>query len=195
MSSAALRRYTRAIEDALRPDPYVTIDQWAAQHRVLPPDVPEPGPWRNARTPYLIDIMRTMSPRSPWREGYFKKGVQLGGSASGENLIGGWVCTGAGSILMVFPTLDDAKQWELTRFEPMRSSTKAIARRIRPADVKGADNTKLRKRFPGGVLRLVGSNRVGALKSSTIRYIKAEEVEEFPRSLEGQGRALSLIHI
>ncbi len=104
---------------------------------------------------------------------------QVGGSVTGENLIGAWVCTAAGSVLTVFPTLDDAKQWELTRFEPMRASTRALRRRIRPADEKGSDNTKLRKRFPGGVMRLVGSNRVGALKSSTIRYIKFEEPDEY----------------
>ena len=44
------------------------------------PYTPEPGPYKNARTPYLIDIQLTMSPGSPWREGWWIKPHQVGGS-------------------------------------------------------------------------------------------------------------------
>lgn len=176
---AAGQALAASIADALRPDQRILVDQWAEQNRILPPDTPEPGPFRNTRTPYLIDIQRTMSPGSPWREGWWMKPHQVGGSVTGENLIGAWICTAAGSLLVVFPTLDDAKQWELARFEPMRANTKALRRRIKASDTKGADNTKLRKKYPGGVMRLIGSNRIGALKSSTIRYVKFEEPDEY----------------
>jgi phage terminase large subunit GpA-like protein len=188
----AADHYLSAIQDAIRPDPKVWIDAWAEENRVLPPDTPEPGPWRNSRTPYLIDIMRTMSPGSRFREGWVMKGHQLGGSSAGENFIGASICTAAGSILVVFPTLEDAKQWELTRFEEMRKSTKALRRKVKDSASKGADNTKLRKKFPGGVMRLVGSNRVGALKSSTIRYVKFEEPDEYPLDVGDQGDTITL---
>jgi phage terminase large subunit GpA-like protein len=184
--------YLKAIGDAVRPDAKVWVDEWAEANRILPPDTPEPGPFRNARTPYVIDVQRTMSPGSPYREGWWQKPVQIGGSVSGENLIGAWICTAAGSLLVVFPTLDDAKQWELTRFEPMRANTRELRRRIRPPDEKGSDNTKLRKKYPGGVMRLVGANRVGALKSATIRYVKLEEPDEYVTDLGDQGHPIDL---
>ena len=189
---SARDKFIQSITNGIRPDPKVWIDQWAEDERVLPPDTPEPGPWRNARTPYLIDIMRTMSPGSAYREGWCMKGHQLGGSSAGENFIGGSICTAAGSMLVVFPTLDDAKQWELTRFEEMRKSTKALRHRVRDSADKGADNTKLRKKYPGGVMRLVGANRVGALKSSTIRYVKFEEPDEYPPAIGDQGDTITL---
>lgn len=176
----------------MRPDPKIWVDDWAEEHRILPADTPEPGPYRNRRTPYLIDIQRTMSPSSAIREGWFQKPHQIGGSVSGENMVGAWICTAAGSMLVVFPTIEDANQWELARFEPMRSSTKELRRRIRPAHEKGSDNTKRRKKYPGGVMRLVGSNRVGALKSSTIRYVKFEEPDEYVGSIGDQGHPISL---
>jgi phage terminase large subunit GpA-like protein len=180
-----------SISDAVRPDSRIWVDEWAEENRVLPADTPEPGPYRNTRTPYLVDVQRTMSPGSPYREGWFQGPHQIGKSVTGENLIGSWICTAAGSILVVFPTLDDAKQWELTRFEPMRANTKELRKRVRAADQKGADNTKLRKKFPGGVMRLVGANRVGALKAATIRYVKFEEPDEYPIDLDGQGSVLA----
>lgn len=184
--------YLSAIRAAILPDQKVWVDQWAEQNRVLPPDTPEPGPWRNERTPYLIDIMRTMSPGSLYREGWVMKGHQVGGSSAGENFIGSAICTAAGSILVVFPTLEDAKQWELSRWEEMRKSTRELRRRVRDADAKGSNNTKLRKKYPGGVMRLVGSNRVGALKSSTIRYVKFEEPDEYPAAIGEQGDTITL---
>lgn len=181
----------RSIAAALRPDQHVWVDKWAEDHRILPPDTPEPGPFRNTRTPYLVDIQRTMSPGSPFREGWWMKPHQVGGSVTGENLIGAWITAAAGSMLVVFPTLDDADQWELTRFEPMRANTKVLRQRIRGADQKGSNNTKRRKRYPGGVMRLIGANRVGAMKSATIRYVKFEEPDEYPTL--PQGRVTDLV--
>ena len=61
------------------------------------------GPFRFARTPYLVDIHRPMSPGAAWREGWWMKPYQVGGSVAGENLIGARVCTDVGSMLTVFP--------------------------------------------------------------------------------------------
>ena len=189
MTTRPIDTWRKAIADAMRPDPVVMVDEWAEDHRVLPPDTPEPGPYRNARTPYLIDIQRTMSPGSPWREGWWQKPHQVGGSVSGENMLGAWICSAAGSALVVFPTLDDAKQWEMARFEQMRANTRPLRRKIKPSDKKGSDNTKLRKRYPGGVLRLMGANR--PIKSSTIRYVKFEEPDDYPANVKGQGSLIA----
>ena len=193
MTTTQIDAVRRAIAEALRPDPVVLVDEWAEDNRVLPPDTPEPGPYRNARTPYLIDIQRTMSPGSAWREGWWVKPHQVGGSVSGENMIGAWITAASGSMLVVFPSIEAAKQWELTRFEPMRAGTRALRRKIKASDKKGSDNTKLRKRYPGGVMRLIGANRAAQAKSATIRYVKFEEVSEYPLDVEGQGSLIKLV--
>lgn len=184
-TTTPIDRCRRAWAAGLRPDEQVWVDQWAEKNRVLPADTPEPGPYRATRTPYVIDIQRTMSPASDYSEGWWQKPVQAGGSLSGENMIATWICAAAGSIITIFPTLDDAKQWELTRFEPLRSSTRELRRRIRPAEEKGSDNTKLRKKYPGGVMRLVGANK--PIKSTTARYVKFEEPDDYPTNVAGQG--------
>jgi phage terminase large subunit GpA-like protein len=186
-----LARIYQSYASGLQPDALVWTDEWAEANRVMPPDTPEPGPYRNRLTPYLIDIQRTMSPASSYVEGWWQKPVQAGGSVSGENLIATWVCVAAGSIIVTFPTLDDAKQWELTRFEPLRTSTRELRRRIRKAEEKGSDNTKLRKKYPGGVMRLVGANR--PIKSVTARYVKCEEPDEYPADVNGQGSVIEML--
>lgn len=189
---SATAKYLRSIAAAIRPDDKLSISEWAARHRVLPVDTPEPGPWRNLRTPYCLDIQNTMSPGTSYREGWVKKGHQLGGSAIGENLVGHAICAAAGSMLVVFATLEDAKQWEITRFEEMRKSTRELRKRVRDADRAGSNNTKLRKKYPGGVMRLVSANRVGGLKSATIRYVKFEEPDEYALDIGDQGDPITL---
>lgn len=178
-------KLARAFVRALRPDPAISADEWARANRVMPADAVEPGQYRPERTPYMIDVQRTMSATSTWREGWLMKGTQLGGSVAGENLIGSWICTAAGNILVAFDGLENAKTWELTRFEPMRESCKPLRKLIRSANVKGADNTKLRKKFSGGTLRLIGAKSMP--KSTTYRYVKVEEPDEIPWDVDGQG--------
>lgn len=181
----------KAICRALKPDVQVRVDEWAEAHRILPDDTPEPGPYRTSRTPYAVDAMRVMSPGSRYSEGWIMGGTQLGKSTVGENCLGTWICAAAGSILVSFPSLDDAKQWEETRFEPLRTGTAQLRKRIPDAHVRSARNTKLRKSYPGGTMRLITANRPP--KSSTIRYVKLEEPDEYPMDIEGQGDFIALL--
>lgn len=188
----ARQGFIKALAEAARPDEKLSTSDWAQKYRVLPADSVVPGPWRNDRTPYLAEIQDSLSPVGGVREVYVKKGHQLGGSSSGENAIGNWICNAAGNILVVFPTLNDAEKWSVSRFDPMRDSTAELRKRIPDANVQGSGNTQLRKKFPGGMLQLVGANRPGGLKSTTFRYVKLEEMDEFPQDVGGQGSPADL---
>ncbi|RQR38020.1 phage terminase large subunit family protein [Burkholderia sp. Bp9142] len=205
----AIESFLKKITDAIHPDRNVGIAEWAEDNRVLPPDSPEPGKWRNSRTPYLVGIMDALSglPSKVTRYAHddtrifdnsrvtlvaMQKGHQLGGSALGENFIGRAITQAAGNILAVFATRDDAEKWEMDRFESMRTSTKALKRLIRDSNKKGSENTKLRKKFAGGMLNLVSAMRAGRLKSTTVRYALLEEVDEWQFNVDGQGNPVML---
>ena len=72
----------------LAPPPALTVSDWAAQHRIVTSPSPEPGAWRNERTPYLVGIMDTLSPSHPAREIDFCKGTQIGGTEAAVNVEG-----------------------------------------------------------------------------------------------------------
>ncbi|WP_322105860.1 phage terminase large subunit family protein [Paraburkholderia sp. J41] len=205
----AIDSFLKTIGEAIRPDKRIGIAEWSENHRVLPESSPEPGKWRNSRTPYLVGIMDALSGHESTVTRYdhhdtrpfvnswvtvvgLQKGHQLGGSALGENFIGRNITSAAGNILAVFATKDDAEKWEMDRFEPMRLSTKELRRRVKDANRKGSANTKLRKRFPGGIMNLVSATRAGRLKSTTVRYVLLEEVDEYELNVDGQGNPIDL---
>ncbi|QBQ98177.1 phage terminase large subunit family protein [Paraburkholderia pallida] len=205
----AIDQFVRTLVEAIRPDERLGIAEWSERHRILPETAPEPGRWRNSRTPYLVGIMDALSglPSAVTRYTHddhrlfdnawvrvvgMQKGHQLGGSALGESFVGRSITSAAGNILAVFATKDDAEKWELDRFEPMRLSTPELRRRVRDSGKKGSDNTKLRKRFPGGMLNLVSASRAGRLKSTTVRYVLLEEIDEYDMNVDGQGNPIDL---
>ncbi|HLI84119.1 MAG TPA: phage terminase large subunit family protein [Bryobacteraceae bacterium] len=72
--------YSAAAAAGARPDPLLTISQWADKYRMLSQRASaESGPWRTERTPYLREIMDCLSPSSPIERVVFMKGAQIGG--------------------------------------------------------------------------------------------------------------------
>ena len=69
----------RAWGSGLRPDPDLTVSQWADRHRMLGSRASaEPGRYRTARTPYMREIMDALSPSSAVQRIVFMKAAQVG---------------------------------------------------------------------------------------------------------------------
>ena len=65
--------------EGLRPDPLLSVSEWADQHRWLSPRASaEPGRYRTDRTPYMRAIMDALSPSHPARRVVFMKAAQVG---------------------------------------------------------------------------------------------------------------------
>ena len=82
MERAARRAFWNAFAAGLRPDPVLTVSEWADENRMLPSRASaEPGPWRTSRTPYLREIMDTLSVVDPTEMIVVMKGAQIGATA------------------------------------------------------------------------------------------------------------------
>lgn len=94
MSSA----YLQGFKEGLKPDPLLTVTEWADKHRVLSTIASaEHGKWRTSRTPFLKEIMDNLSITSEFTEVVFMKGTQVGGALSLDTPIptpSGWTTMG-----------------------------------------------------------------------------------------------------
>ena len=69
----------RAWSSGIRPDPDLTVSEWADRHRWLSSRASaEPGRYRTARTPYMREIMDRLSPGDPVQRVVFMKAAQIG---------------------------------------------------------------------------------------------------------------------
>lgn len=183
--------FYRAFE-SYRPPEDLTVSQWAAKYRVLSRESSaEAGPWRNERTPYMVEPMDAFTdPRV--REVSIVAMSQSAKSEAELNAIGYIIDQDPGSTLYVQPNLDDAKKFSRLRIAPMiRDSAKL---RTKVAEVKSRDsgNTVLQKTFPGGMLTIVGSQSPSALASTPARYVIGDEIDRWALSAGTEGDPWSL---
>jgi len=176
-----------------RAEPQLTVSAWADEHRILGNRAGHAAiRWRTAVTPYLRDIMDALGPRSPARRVVFMKGSQLGGTEAGNNWLGFVMHHCPGPILIVRPTVEEARRFSRQRLDPMITTTPVLHDLVREARSREGGNSLLIKEFPGGVLFLTGSNSATGVKSMPIRWLFCDEIDEYPGDVDGQGDPIAL---
>ena len=178
---------------ALRPDPRLSVSEWADAHRFLSQTASgEPGPWRTSRTPYLKEIMDCLSPTSPVEKVIFMKGAQIGGTEAGNNWIGYVIHHAPGPMLAVQPTVDMAKRWSKQRIAALIDSTPVLRERVKEARARDSGNTVQSKEFAGGILVMTGANSAVGLRSMPVRYLFLDEVDAYEFDVDGEGDPVGL---
>ena len=185
--------YAEYYQSGLRPDPHLTVSEWADNHRILPQRASsEPGPWRTTRTPYLREIMDNLSPGSPVETVVLMKGAQVGGTECGNNWLGFIVHHAPGPALFVQPTVEMAKRTSKQRLAPMIESCPELQERVKDPRSRDSGNTMLSKEFPGGILVITGANSAVGLRSMPVRYLFLDEVDGYDQDVDGEGDPVQL---
>ncbi len=184
-----LRHWARGI----RPDPDLTVSEWADRHRWLSSRASaEPGRYRTARTPYMREIMDALSPASPVQRVVFMKAAQVGATEAGNCFIGFVMHHAPGPMLAVQPTVELAKRNSRQRIDPLIEESPELRERVKPARSRDAGNTMLSKEFAGGILIMTGANSAVGLRSTPARYLFLDEVDAYPASADEEGDPVSL---
>lgn len=183
----------RAWWGGLKPDPLLTVSEWADEHRYLSQKASaESGKWRTSRTPYLREIMDCLSPSSPIEDVIFMKGAQVGGSECGNNFLGYVIAHAPGPMLMVLPDLGLAKDYSRQRIQTLIEESPAIRSKVAENRSRDGENSILSKSFQGGMLKIAGANSAASLSSMPCRYVFMDEVDRYPLDVDGEGDPVTL---
>lgn len=187
------RSYSKGFSEGLRPDPLLTVTQWADAYRILPSvSSAEPGRWKTSRTPYSKEIMDELSVISPVQEIVFMKGAQVGATELGNNWMGYVIDYAPGPMMSVMPRVEDAKKNSKVRVQPLIDSCERLSGKVKEARSRDSGNTVQMKSFPGGVLCFTGANSAAGLRSLPVRDLFFDEVDAYPGDVEGEGDPLNL---
>lgn len=180
-------RLAQRIFKHFAPPEDLTVSQWAEKHRRLSPETSaEAGPWRNRRTPYLVDVMDAFTDPSV-KHITMVSSSQVGKSELELNIIGYIIDQDPGSVLYIHPTIEEAKKFSTTRIAPMIRSNRRLSSKV--ADIKSRDskNTTLQKSFPGGFITMVGSQAAAGLAATPCRYVIGDERDRWALSAGTEG--------
>ncbi len=191
-----LKTLNAIITGSIRPPPELTVSQWAGgdpareipARRVLDRrSSSEPGPWRNERTPYLVEVMDRMGPNDPCESVVFMAGSQLGKSEGVMNAIGYYIDACPAPLMMVQPTKEAVERFSRQRITPLVERSPTLRDRVAERKSRDSANTLKAKEFPGGVLFLVGSQSATDLAANPIRILVLDEIDRFIKSIPGEG--------
>lgn len=192
-ASTAIRRERELRRQIFHPPSKLTLSEWADRYRYIS-DVAaaEPGKWRTRRAEFQRGIMDAISDRGVQRV------VVVGGSQWGKselliNTAFYFIHQEPSPILMVRPSLDDARDFSEDRIKSNAAVTPEIRRRLHSSSGRRDSGDKmLRKAFDGGHLTLVGANSATGLANRPIRVVLFDEVDKYPPSASGKGNPITL---
>lgn len=183
----------KASSDAIRPDPILTVSEWADKHRFLSTRASaEAGLWKTSRTPYLKEIMDNMSASSSCEKLVFMSGAQIGKTESQNNVIGYIIDNSPSSILAIQPTVEMAKRNSRTRIAPLIDESPRLREKVKDPRSRDSGNSMLQKEFLGGILVMTGANSGAGLRSMPVRFLLLDEVDAFPSEILGEGDPCAL---
>jgi len=177
-----------AFSRGLRPDPNLTVTEWADTYRVLPKkSSSEPGKYRSSRTPYVREIMDALSSSSRVQEIVVMKGTQLGFTETGNNWFGYVADASPGPFMMIFPTAELAKDHSKQKLQPTVRETPRLRGKVKDHRTRDSGNTIQTKEFPGGILFLSGSNSGAFFRSKSVRFLFLDDIDGFEHDVGGEG--------
>jgi phage terminase large subunit GpA-like protein len=190
----ALRREKVLRKQIFRPPPKLTIPQWADEHRILSPlSSAEAGRWRTSRAPYQRGIMEAISDPTVQRVCWKAPSQTAGKSEVLLNTIGSFIDQDPSPMLMVRPSIEDARDFSEDRIKPLIELSPTLRKRVQKASGRrDAGNKMLRKVFHGGHLTLVGANSATGLASRPIRIVLFDEIDKYPPSAGDKGDPIAL---
>lgn len=178
----------RLLAAGIRPDPRRSVAEWAEAERVVSEGAYE-GRWRNARAPYLVEIMERMSLYCPTRRVTLLASAQIGKTQCGLNMAGQILTETPAQVLVVLPSLNSLRMYNRDKLDRMIQGTPALANAV--ADVterSGQGSTTAVKRGARGAqIELVTASSSRDLQSRTARAVIMEEVSEYEADVGGRG--------
>ena len=185
-----IRPVDRTVSNALRnyrPPEDLKVSQWAERYRVLSRESSaEAGPWRNDRTPYMVEIMDAFTEPKVTDIAVVAMS-QVGKSEFLLNAIGYIIDQDPASTIFVQPNLEDARKFSKLRIAPMVRDSPRLREKVADVKSRDASNTTLQKSFPGGMLTIVGSQSPSALASTPAKNVLGDEVDRWALSAGSEG--------
>jgi phage terminase large subunit GpA-like protein len=181
---------------AWRPPPRLSLSAWADRNYVLSAETAaEPGRWRSL--PYQVEVMNSITDPTVSQVTVMKS-ARVGYTLMVSAAIGFYMEQDPSSILVVQPTVDDAKNFSKETISPMLRDVPVLSRLVfRNVEEKGKgpkdpSGTLQQKAFPGGILSLIGANSGSGFRRVSRRVVIFDEVDAYPPSAGSEGDPIHL---
>jgi phage terminase large subunit GpA-like protein len=192
---ADLEKVITGAFEAWRPPPRLSLSEWADSYFFLSAEsAAEAGRWKTL--PYQRGIMDAITDPAVEQVSLLKS-ARIGYTKILNATVGYYIHQNPSSILVVQPTVEDAKGYSKEEIAPMLRDCPVLAGLVfddpeAATGPKDTGNTILHKKFPGGVLSMVGANSGTGFRRISRKVIIFDEVDGYPPSAGSEGDQIKL---
>lgn len=190
----ATQAISEAIAKAIRPRPPLTVSAWANANRILSSKASaEPGRWRTDRNPLLREPMDLMSARSRAKDIVLVWPIQFGKSEIALNAVGYCMDHHPGPVMVCLPSEVSMNKWITQKLNPLIEETPAVSRALSSMASRDSANQRTFKDFAGGQLFMEHAGSTARLKSSSVRTLLVDELDEFAANMTSGDDPLAML--
>jgi phage terminase large subunit GpA-like protein len=183
------QRLLAAIHEGFDQPAFVTVTDWASQHRFL--TGAESGRYNPNRCPYQRAIQDCFNDPEI-REITWQAGERVGKSTVASNCLGYLIDREPANVLWVMPSREGVADFLKDELEPMLRDSPALYRKVSAGRTStGRTNNIRRKTFLGGVATFVGGGSAAPLAFRTVRVVILDEIDKLKALLTGDADALA----
>lgn len=176
----------RAMVRAMAPRKVQTVSQWADVERKLSSKgSSQTGQWETRKNPPLREPMDCMSARSTVHDVVLMFPIQFGKTEVAINTLGYCMDHDPGPVMVCLPGEVSMNKWVAQKLAPMIEVSPAVKQALTSVASRDSSNTRTFKDFAGGQLYIEHAGSPSRLKSTTVRTLLVDEVDEFANNLSG----------
>ncbi|MCU1140679.1 phage terminase large subunit family protein [Stenotrophomonas maltophilia] len=169
---------------SLQPRRPMSVSQWCDEHmRLSTKSGSKPGRWVTDRNPPLREPMDNMSARSPVHDQVCMFPIQFGKSQLATNAMAYWMDYAPGPMMYALPGEVSMNKWIAQKLNPMIEVCAAVKKALTSTASRDSANQRTFKDFAGGQLFVEHMGSPQRLKSSTVKYLQVDEIDEAPQQL------------
>lgn len=184
MIPSAIPRLAAVLARALRPRKPLSVSQWADEHmRLSSKGSSVPGRWQTDRNPPLREPMDCLSARAVVRDVVCMFPIQFGKTMIAANGLAYCMDYNPGPIMVALPGEASMNKWIAQKLNPMIEVCEPVRRALTSTASRDSANQRTFKDFAGGQLYIEHAGSPQRLKSTSVRFLIVDEIDEFPEQL------------
>lgn len=186
-----LRRANDRIYAQFEPPPDMLISEWAQANIVLAKGTtPRPGPYvpevfqRIIMDAICDPVVRRLS---------VIKSTQIGWTQIILAIAGYFMDVDPKPVGLFFPRDQDAKDKSKKSIAPMIEECPALKAKVRENKSREGGNTQMLKQYPGGFLKIAGTNSGAGLRSDSLAVVLKDELDGWELDVDGEGSPSDIV--
>ncbi|MFZ6734734.1 phage terminase large subunit family protein [Undibacterium sp. Ji42W] len=193
-TTLAVRQMLSRLAKAMTPPEQITTNSWSRKHRRLSAKASAlPGLYNPDLTPWIAGMHEAIDDPTVRKMVAMKSAQVAWTDGVLLNYIGRKIDVDPSPMIIMFAKQQAAKEFNDEKLIPMAEVTPRVAAKMQIHKRKDRDNRWDFKSFPGGFLKLVGSNSPSSVKSTPSPVVAVEEPDDCNDNVRDQGDTITLL--